>query len=331
MLHVGDHKISLDRKESGSTVDFISHAHTDHISAAKRSNSILASAQTIDLLGALGINASLSSGFLNAELMPAGHILGSRQLYVNDEDKGTSYLYSGDFQMQESAAAESIKTRNADVLIIDSTYPNPGINFGIKDDIISDVQSWVASALNTGCVLFSAYAMGKAQELIAVMNEIGIMPVVTKKISTISSVYRKNGISLRYVSAYDGSDYEDILNGDFVGISEQRDINELAYRLQTVHKKKFHTAVVTGFASFMHFDTDAQFNLSDHADFAQSVDYINEVSPKQILTYGHNAERFAANLSKFGYNATPFSQQSFMFAKQITAMGQKQKTKEYIY
>ncbi|MGC8651966.1 MAG: hypothetical protein ACP5UH_01810 [Candidatus Micrarchaeia archaeon] len=329
MLCVGDQRISLDRRESGSTLDFVSHAHSDHIGAAKRSSNIIASMQTIDILDVLGIHANHASPHGGIELLPAGHILGSRQLYAHDGNSGFCYLYSGDFQMQRSMAAESIVTKNADVLIIDSTYPSPAVSFGIKEEVITEIQDWTEKALRKGSVLFSAYATGKAQELVAIMNDIGIVPVVTKKISAISSVYNRYNAGLTYVSAYDGEGYEEVLGGDFVGISEQRSISELGSKLEAVHHRRFYTAMVTGFASFMHFGTDAQFSLSDHADFAQSIDYINEVNPEFLLTYGQNADRFAVNLNKFGYNARPFRNGAMPLPETIIAKGNKAKT--YIY
>ncbi len=328
MIRIGSEAISLDRIESGSTADFISHAHSDHISAARRSKKPIMSEQTRQLLGAIGVRVIEEKSADDIELLPAGHILGSRQLYAYDQDSGISYLYSGDFQMQKSMAAEKIKTKHADVLIIDSTYPDPQVSFGYKEDIISSIEDWVAESLKKGSVLFSAYAMGKAQELIAIMNDVGIVPVVTKKIGAISKAYNECGMHLKYASAYEGDEYEELLKGDFVGISEQRNINELASKLAKVHKRSFYTAVVTGFASFMKFNTDAQFSLSDHADFAQSIDYINEVNPKLILTYGGNAKRFATNLGKLNYKAVSFCEMAMIVEK---AAIQQRKTKEYIY
>jgi len=307
MLSIGDDRISLDRIERGSTLDFISHAHSDHIAAARRSKNVFASQQTIDMLNANGISPMQVNAGKNIVMLPAGHMLGSRQLFAYDEQNGLSYLYSGDFQMQKSLASESIAVKHADILIIDSTYPEPGVSFGNKEEVMGSIEDWTIRALRTGSVLFSAYATGKAQEIIAIMNNIGIVPVVTSKINTISSVYRKHGLWLKYASAYNSDyDYEELLKGDFVGISEQRSITQLGAMLGHVHNRKFYTAMVTGFASFMHFSTDAQFSLSDHADFAQSIEYINEVSPKQVLTFGSNAKIFANNLNKFEVQAVPY-------------------------
>ncbi len=328
MISISGFGISLDRREKFADIDFVSHAHSDHIGAAKSSKRVMASTETVQLLKAnSGIDVKRMEGnnTLETEMLPAGHILGSRQLYAYDSETGTTFLYSGDFQMQRSSVAEPIATKHADILIIDSTYPNPDICFGPRDDTIGSLQDWVARSLRKSSIIFSAYATGKAQELIAILNEIGIKPVVTSKISRISKVYKENGYGLEYASAYDGSEYEELLSGDFVGITERRDVDMLGAVLERVHKHSFSTAVVTGFARIFKFYTDAQFSLSDHADFAQSLDYINEVGPKVIYTYGGNADIFAVNLRKFGLKAMPY--QAAM-PNQMVAVSRNQITRE---
>lgn len=46
-----------------------------------------------------------------------------------------------------------------------------------------------------------------------------------------------------------------------------------------------------------------QFAISDHADFPQSIDYIEATGAKYIYTYGSSDALFARNLSKKGYIA----------------------------
>ncbi|EQD56253.1 hypothetical protein B2A_05350, partial [mine drainage metagenome] len=74
------------------------------------------------------------------------------------------------------------------------------------------------------------------------------------------------------------------------------------------HKKRVYTATATGFAKSFRFNVDAQFCLSDHADFKQSIEYIDAVSPKKVYTYGGNREVFARNLCKMGYEAEAYTE-----------------------
>ena len=305
--------ISLDARLNGSDMDFVSHAHSDHIGAVKSSKSIICSAATAQLISAAyDISPKLASDVPKSiSLLDSGHMLGSKQLCISDNHYGNSIIYSGDFQMMESAAASSIKIKNSDSLIIDSTYPDPSVSFDAREDVETALSRWANRAVKYGIVLFRAYAMGKAQELIRILNSIGITPVVNKKISAINKVYVSNGIKLSYVSAYDeDSDYESVLRGNFIGVIDSKNFDNLASAMAYAHNKRVYTAIATGFAKSFRFNVDAQFALSDHADFKQSIEYIDAVSPKKIYTYGSNREAFAKNLKRHGYDAEPYNAKS---------------------
>lgn len=308
MLEYGNIKISLDRREKGSDIDFISHAHSDHIAAAKSSKTVLASVQTIQLIEQVQ-SLTLQSNNSNQKmrLLEAGHMLGSRQLCLDDNTMGKRIVYTGDFQMANSKTSNPIEIVSADTIIMDSTYGNSLVKFDDKFEVETQMRDWTAKRLREGIVLFSAYAMGKAQELVAIFNEMGVTPVVSEKISKVCGVYRQNGIRLDYCSAYDRqSDYSDIISGDFIGITEKRDMNILKHGMEFAHDKSVFTAVATGFSKIFRFDVDGQFPLSDHADIYQSMDYIEAAGAREILTYGPNAVQFAKNLCQKGYNAAAF-------------------------
>ncbi|MGI0134240.1 MAG: hypothetical protein ACREBW_04700 [Candidatus Micrarchaeaceae archaeon] len=309
MLTLNDTNISLDRREPGSDIDFISHAHSDHTAAVRSSKMLLASSETVQLIErASGKEVARPESCKGVRLLQAGHMLGSRQLCIDDQSTGRRIVYTGDFQMESSKTARPIEITNADTVILDSTYCEPWIEFESKQDVEQQIKGWVQKELDKGIVLFTAYAMGKAQELIAILNEIGVAPIVSKRISRVCSVYSKNGISLDYASVYDQeSDYESIMKGGFVGITDARDLEPLRSSLKDVHNKNVSTAVVTGWSKVFRFNTDAQFPFSDHADFRQSLDYINATGAKNVYTYGQNSGRFAENLQKLGYDAAPFS------------------------
>lgn len=311
MIQAKNVRISLDRREPGSDIDFISHAHTDHLGAVRSSKSILASEQTIDLIEhAQNIAIHNKSDYDRFRMLEAGHMLGSRQLCIEDCN-GIRVTYTGDFQMVRSKTSRPIEIVDTDVLIIDSTYSDSLVRFDDKYETESALQDWTASKLKNGIVIFSAYAMGKAQELISIFNEIGIKPLVSRKISRVSQVYRDNGIDLEYSSAYTSDDcYNSLIRDNFVGITDSRDLGFLKRGLEMAHNKRVYTAVATGFAKIFRFNTSAQFPLSDHADFMQSVDYIESTGAREVLTYGPNAHSFAKNLRNKGYNSMPFAESS---------------------
>ncbi len=310
MIESNNVRISLDRRERESDIDFISHAHTDHLGAARSSKGILASQQTIELIeSAYGLAVrNRASCTENMRLLEAGHMLGSRQLSISCEERGARITYTGDFKTSRSRTVRPIEVVDSDMLIMDSTYADSLLRFEDNEEVESALQDWTLGKIKNGIVVFSAYAMGKAQELIAILNEVEIKPLVSRKISRVSRVYNDNGARLDYSSAYDSDEsYDSLVHENFVGITDSRGLPSFRAALHAAHNKRVYTAVATGFAKIFRFDTDAQFALSDHADFSQSVDYIEASHSSKVLTYGPNARQFAANLSREGYDAEPFS------------------------
>ncbi|MGC8648990.1 MAG: hypothetical protein ACP5UN_02105 [Candidatus Micrarchaeia archaeon] len=312
MIYVNGKLISFDKKVENSNIDFISHAHSDHLSALKKSKSIIASNETIDL-----INTITNKNFTSIEipkwikLLDAGHILGSKQLVIYNEEEGKKIIYSGDYNMQKSLMCNPIEIEHADILIIDSTYYDPLIKFDNRLEVINKIKAWVKNNIKDNIIIFSAYALGKAQELIKILNEEDITPVVSKKICKINEVYKNHNFKLDYLSFYSDEFNSNIINDTFVGIVDNRSLFSLKQILKKFYKKNILTAAATGFAKLIKFNTDMQFPLSDHADFWQAIEYINLVNPKKILTYGNNEEIFAEYLKQKGYNASAFSKKKF--------------------
>lgn len=215
--------MSLDRRERGSSADFISHAHTDHISAAKSSGKIIASRETIGLIkAAYGIETKRAEiPFFGSvfELLESGHMLGAKQLYVKDIGDGRSLVYTGDFQVHGHLAPKAIETKHADIVVMDSTYPDPDIRFEDNAGVAEDIARWTTRMLDSGIVLFGAYRMGKAQELIKILNKEGMVPVVSKGIGAVSKVYTESGVPLEYSQVLETGDWFSI-EKNFVAITE---------------------------------------------------------------------------------------------------------------
>ncbi len=309
-LNLSGYRISLDCFEPEANVNFVSHAHTDHTSGLGKGRKVLASSATIELIGVRESGKKIEPLEIpeRARLLNAGHILGSRQLYLESEEIGASVIYSGDYQMQRSVAAEPIETKQADILIIDSTYPERETVFKDREETTKEIQDFISSKLESGIVLFGSYALGKAQELTKIANELGVAPVVDRKIHLINKVYERYGMPLGYSSFYkDEPEFEDAVGSNFVGITNVFSLQGLASRLRMAYGKRVYTAVATGFARSFASSTNAQFELSDHADYKQALEYIQQCSPRMVYTRGSAlcSALLASNLRADGYDAMP--------------------------
>ena len=309
---VNGHSIAIDCWDPESTLNFVSHAHSDHISGIRKNKKVIASRITKELVERRDHRKEidLAGDVKGVTMLNAGHILGSRQMYAESEELGASVLYSGDYQMGSVSVAEPIDLREADILIIDSTYPEPSDVFGERERIILSIQKFIRNTIKKGIVLFSSYALGKAQEINGIANEIDILPLVDRKIASVNELYVKNGMKLEYLSAEDESEeLESSLRDNFLAITSMRNFNEIAVKLSNVYGRRVYTAVASGFAKNFNMGSYAQFPLSDHSDFRQALEYIDACSPSKIYTRGNRGSSsiFAKNLSRLGYPAEVFN------------------------
>lgn len=151
----------------------ISHAHNDHVT--KNHQFFYATASTIALVKSrLGKNAAkefCAVPFYQAftikdvviTLIPAGHILGSAQILMSY--KGVRYLYTGDCKLQKDATCEPYEFVQADVLITETTYARPEVLHPPVEQEIDKLNKYSAT------ILLGAYALGKSQRLIRLIND----------------------------------------------------------------------------------------------------------------------------------------------------------------
>ncbi|MGC9204917.1 MAG: hypothetical protein ACP5FN_01395 [Candidatus Micrarchaeia archaeon] len=309
-LNLGGRSIALDSSSRNANTFFVSHAHSDHTSGVHKGKEILASEETIELLKARkSIELKRQAPPNGFELIDSGHILGSKQLYINSDDLGYSIVYTGDYQLQKTCVAQGIEIKHADIALIDSTYPYLKVRFDEREEVEEAIRVFANRKLEQGIVLFGAYSLGKAQEIIKILNKDNILPVVDKNISAINTVYKKFGIELEYASVYEDENlFKEVTRGNFAGIVSMNNLNDLKIALAGMHNKRIFTAVATGFAKISKFNTDVQFPLSDHADIYQAAEYIERSGAKHVYAYGSGASEMVNNLNKMGYDAKVFGE-----------------------
>src|SRR5690348_10553273 len=109
-IHLAGHDLWLDAQRSQAAA-IVSHAHSDHV---RRHALTIATPATVDLVRerygrracavSRGFREPFSHGGAQVTLYPAGHVLGSAQILVDDGRR--RLLYSGDLRLRPSVAAE---------------------------------------------------------------------------------------------------------------------------------------------------------------------------------------------------------------------------------
>lgn len=291
---------------------FVSHAHSDHIGPHRE---ILATRATASLMR-LRIDGKRRETILDygqpwsaefgceMKLFPAGHIFGSSMLHVTT-DQG-SLLYTGDFKLRPSLAAETCVVPRADVLIMETTFGLPRYVLPPQTEIERGLVDFCRRALadRVTPVLY-AYSLGKTQELLQIVGRAGLPVMLHAHGYRMTQRYAELGMKLPPFALLNTGTYAGhvIIAPPMSGQSEP---------LSWIHPKR--TAVATGWA-MDHGDIyrngcDAAFPLSDHADFPDLLAFVDRVKPKLVYTLHGFAKEFAATLRARGIEAWAIGQQN---------------------
>lgn len=151
----------------------VTHGHSDH--ARGGHGETVATPETLAIMElryatregavpvAYGETLRLPGG-VSATFVPAGHVLGSAQILL--EHAGERVVVTGDFKRRPDPTCQSFEVAPCDVLVTEATFALPVFRHPPVEHEIAKLLS-ALSANPERCVLVGAYALGKAQRLIA--------------------------------------------------------------------------------------------------------------------------------------------------------------------
>ena len=120
---------------------------------------------------------------LDIMLLPAGHIFGSAQLFL--ETAAGSLLYTGDFKLRPGLSAEPTEWRQAETLIMETTYGLPRYRLPPTEEVVAQIVAFCRDAIEEKAVpVLLGYSLGKAQEILCALAGAGLKPMLH------GSVYR---------------------------------------------------------------------------------------------------------------------------------------------
>ena len=291
----------------------ISHAHSDH--TARHHRPIL-TANTRLLLAdylkradpiTLDYGEPLERADYTLTLYPAGHCLGSAQALVTSRKTGQRLLYTGDFKARPSPINEPLRPVECDVLVIEATYGKPEYTFPPEDNVLETAYRTLRVWLERGeRPIVQGWRLGKAQELMHHLLAEGFELVVEDGIYRVAEAYQQAGVQFpgRFAN-FNGAWAEGQV---LVCPPGQRKNGSLNSALNRYLGKRYME--LTGWASGgrgkgrRHWGRpgDASLPYSDHADFNDLVNYVEQVQPSQVYTVNGFPD-LAAHLRTRGYPA----------------------------
>lgn len=128
-------------------------------------------------------------------LHPAGHILGSAQVRL--EYRGEVWVVSGDYKTDPDPTCTAWEPVRCHTFITESTFGLPIYRWPSQQDVFADINAWWrTNAANGQVSLLCAYALGKAQRLIAGLDD-STGPILTHgAVERMTLRYREAGIVL---------------------------------------------------------------------------------------------------------------------------------------
>ncbi|UCH03096.1 MAG: hypothetical protein JSV20_04790 [Candidatus Bathyarchaeota archaeon] len=294
-------------------VNLISHAHGDHIVGLKKGAIGHITAETKDILSYSGIcrlkdsevlkyDEEINIGDIKVTIHNAGHVLGSAQFEIQTPELLIGY--TGDINCRDMMTTTAAKPIDCDVLILETTYGTPIYTFPSPEETYIEIVNWVIRNIRKKIIpVFKVYSTGKAQEIIRVINEFTTIPVITHpSISKVCEAYVKNGIKQKYIESTHEEGKELIKN--------QQCVYVMPTNKESILEKNYSIAYATGWAvKYNSINSNVKsFPLSNHADFNQLLNYVEQAKPKKIYTIHGFKENFVKYLNKkFGANAQPIA------------------------
>lgn len=312
---------------------FVSHAHADHFAPH---GCILCSEPTRRLVEAryggkggeflslvFGEEAVLEDRF-RVRLHPAGHIPGSAMLWIERIEDGASLLHTGDFKTRPGLGAERNEPCHADTLIMETTFGIPKFRLPPSEEVLAAMVKWAREAIEDEEIpVFLAYSLGKAQEILLSLAD----RAPELRFAVHSSVAKMNEAvgALGYaLPPCEELDLKASLPPDRVLVMPPAAGRSRAVRRM---RKKVRLAMVSGWgmdsSARYRYQCDEVFPLSDHAGYDDLLSFVDDVSPRRVLTIHGYQDEFARDLRDQGIEAWPLeevTQLEFSLAESSTGL-----------
>jgi DNA ligase-1 len=285
---------------------FVSHAHFDHMAAHRVT---LCSEGTARLMAArlppsgevialpFDQPHPLEAGAV-LTLHPAGHVFGSAQALIEHPQHGR-LLYTGDFKLRPGLSAEPCATPRADTLVMETTYGRPHYVLPPTARVLADIVRFCRDALeNEEVPVLFGYSLGKSQEILRGLADAGLPVMLHPQVHKLTLVYGELGIAFPPFSHFEHRHAA----GHVVIAPPQS--SQSAW-LRKIPARR--TAAITGWAmdpgAIHRYQCDAIFPLSDHADYADLLAFVERVGPQVVYTLHGFAQDFARTLRDRGIEA----------------------------
>lgn len=240
-------------------------------------------------------------GTADVSFHPAGHVPGSAQIRV--AVGGEVWVVSGDYKVVDDGFSEPFAPVKCHHFITESTFGLPVFRWTAQRAVAAEINSWWAACAAAGKTAFlGAYALGKAQRLLSMLDP-AIGPILTHgAVEATNIVLRDQGLSLpettHATAEVDPKDYP----GAIV-LSPPSALGSKWARRFGPQESAFASGWMALRGVRRRRAGDRGFVISDHADWQGLLTAIKETGAENIyVTHGYT-DIFTRYLNDSGYRA----------------------------
>jgi len=233
---------------------------------------------------------------------PAGHVPGSAQIRV--EVGGEVWVASGDYKVVDDGLSTPFEPLKCHHFITESTFGLPIFNWPAQQQVARELNDWWAGCAAAGKTAFlGAYALGKAQRLLSMLDP-DIGPILTHSaVENTNSILREQGLTLPHTILANAELNPKNHPGALVITPPSA--------MDSAWSRKFgasESAFASGWMALRGIRRrragDRGFVISDHADWEGLLWAIRQTGAENIyVTHGYT-DVFARYLNENGWNAT---------------------------
>lgn len=244
-------------------------------------------------------------GGVQVSLHPAGHVLGSAQVRIDDGHQ--VWVASGDYKRQADPTCTPFEVVPCDVFITEATFASPVFRWQDTAEVAADIVAWRHECAARGeAAILLCYALGKAQRILAELLPLDDQPAwLHGAIANGVQVYRDAGVPMLATET----------------VSEQARKADAAGRLilappsaaGTPWMRRFGRHQLAFASGWMQLrgnrrrrNVDRGFVVSDHADWPALLQTIAQTGARRVIATHGDTEALIRYLGERGVAAEAF-------------------------
>jgi putative mRNA 3-end processing factor len=271
----------------------VTHGHADH--ARGGHGTVWATPETLAIMGIrygeqngmpVAYGETIRLGEVEVGFVPAGHCLGSAQIVL--DHRGERVVISGDYKRRPDPTCAPFEPVACDVFVTEATFGLPVFRHPDTGDEIDKLLHAV-HANPERCVLVGAYALGKAQRVIAELRARGHeAPIyIHGALQRLCDLFAEHGVRLGELLPATGAAKKDIAG--HVVLCPPGALNDRWSR----RLPDPITAMASGWMRIRQRarqkNVELPLILSDHADWDELTETLLEISPRAVwVTHGRD-------------------------------------------